>query len=259
VLFAAVEEALDFGHKAQNSKLTSENSLFGDMEDVKVTEPELPKVPLWSQKERLAREREVIGFYVTGHPLSNYELEYNSFATIKLGEAELLEEDDSVRACGVITTLKTKIDKSGRTMAFFTIDDFNGSCECLMFAKVYEKYGQFIKEEECVFINGKPESSGDAIKIHIDEVVPLSNAREKFAQSVQIKVDKQKNKPENFIELKNILSKNKGKIPLYVHLANNGSKERLFFLKDFKVQLTDSFIDSVSKLFGENSVSLSKK
>jgi DNA polymerase-3 subunit alpha len=259
VLFAAVEEALDFGHKAQNSKLTSENSLFGDMEDVKVTEPELPKVPLWSQKERLAREREVIGFYVTGHPLSNYELEYNSFATIKLGEAELLEEVDSVRACGVITTLKTKIDKSGRTMAFFTIDDFNGSCECLMFAKVYEKYGQFIKEEECVFINGKPESSGDAIKIHIDEVVPLSNAREKFAQSVQIKVDKQKNKPENFIELKNILSKNKGKIPLYVHLANNGSKERLFFLKDFKVQLTDSFIDSVSKLFGENSVSLSKK
>ena len=259
ILFAVIEDALDFGHKAQNSKLNSENSLFGDLEEVKFTEPEMPKVPLWSQKEKLAREREVIGFYVTGHPLRKYELEYNSFTTIQLGETEVLEETDSVRACGVITALKTKIDKSGRTMAFFTLDDFGGSCECLMFAKIYELYGKFIKEEECIFINGKPESSGDAIKIHINEVVPLSEARAKFAQSVKIKVDKQKNTPENFIELRNILSKNKGNLPLYVHLANNGSKERLFFLKDFKVQLSDAFIESVNNLFGENSVMLAKK
>ncbi len=259
ILFAAVEDALDFGHKSQNSKLNSENSLFGNMEEVKVTEPELPNIPLWSQKERLAREREVIGFYVTGHPLRNYELEYNSFTTIQLGETEVLEEVDSVRACGVITSVKTKIDKSGRSMAFFTLDDFNGSCECLMFAKTYEKYGQFINEEECIFINGKPESSGDAIKIHIDEVVPLNDAREKFAQSVKLKVDKQKNTPENFVELRNILSANKGNIPLYVQLANNGSRERLFFLKDFKVKLTDSFINSVNNLFGENSIVLAKK
>lgn len=259
VLFAAVEDALDFGHKAQNSKLNSENSLFGDIEEIKAAEPELPRIPLWSQKERLAREREVIGFYVTGHPLRKYELEYNSFTTINLGETEILEDLDSVRACGVITSLKTKIDKSGRTMAFFTLDDFYGSCECLMFAKVYEKYGQFIKEEECIFINGKSESSGDAIKIHIEEVVPLVEARGKFAQSVKINIDKQKNTPENLVELKNILSKNKGNVPLYLHLANNGSKERLFFLKDFKVQLTDEFLKSVTNLFGENSIMLGKK
>jgi DNA polymerase-3 subunit alpha len=258
-LFTAIEDALDFGHKAQNSKLSSENSLFNDLEEVKIIEPKLPKVPLWSQKEKLAREREVIGFYVTGHPLRKYELEYNSFITIHLGETEILEETDKVRACGVITALKTKIDKSGRTMVFFTIDDFSGSCECLMFAKIYEQYGKFIQEEECIFINGKPESSGDAIKIHINEVVPLSQAREKFAQSVKIKVDKQKNTPENIIELRNILSRNKGTLPLYVYLANNGSKERLFFLKDFKVQLSDAFIESVNNLFGENSVMLAKK
>ena len=144
-------------------------------------------------------------------------------------------------------------------MAFFTLDDFSGSCECLAFAKIYEQYGKFIQEEECIFINGRPESSGDTIKIHINEVVPLSEARAKFAQSVKIKVDKQKNTPENFIELRNILSKNKGNLPLYVHLANNGSKERLFFLKDFKVQLSDAFIESVNNLFGENSVMLAKK
>jgi len=229
------------------------------MEEVKVAEPKLPKIELWSQKERLAREREVMGFYVTGHPLYKYELEYNSFTTIKLGETETLENLDSVRACGVVTSLKTKIDKSGRTMAFFTIDDFYGSCECLMFAKVYEKFGQFVQEEDCIFIAGKPESSGDAIKIHIDEVVSLNDAKEKFTHSVKIKIDKNKITTDKIKELKNILGNFKGRSPLYLHIFENGSKPRIFFLKDYKVSLGDDFISSVSKIFGENSVELSQK
>ena len=260
VLYAAVEEALDFGHKAQSSKLTSENSLFGDIEDVKPTEPVLPKVPLWTQKERLAREREVLGFYVTGHPLRKYELEYESFTTVQFGgETDSLGDQDSVRACGVVTALKTKIDKSGRTMAFFTIDDFYGSCECLMFAKVYEKYGQFIKEEECIFIIGRSESSGDAIKIHAEEVVLLEDAKGKFTQSIKIKIDKKNNSPETVLELKEILKKYPGKIPLYLQLADNGSDPKLFFLNEYKVDLSDDFINSVAGLLGENSISLTKK
>ena len=260
VLYAAVEEALDFGHKAQSSKLTSENSLFGDIEDVKPTEPVLPKVPLWTQKERLAREREVLGFYVTGHPLRKYELEYESFTTVQFGvETDSLGDQDSVRACGVVTALKTKIDKAGRTMAFFTIDDFYGSCECLMFAKVYEKYGQFIKEEECIFIIGRSESSGDAIKIHAEEVVLLENARGKFTQSIKINIDKKRNSRETVLELKGILKKYPGKIPLYLQLADNGSDPKLFFLNEYKVDLSDDFINSVAGLLGENSISLTKK
>lgn len=260
VLYAAVEDALDFGHKAQNSKLTAENSLFGDIEDVKPSEPELPGVPLWTQKERLAREREVLGFYVTGHPLRKYELEYQSFTTIQFGgDTEELGEQDSVRACGVVTALKTKIDKSGRTMAFFTVDDFYGSCECLMFAKVYEKYGQFIREEECVFLIGRPESSGDAIKIHTDEVIPLGDARDKFTQSIKIIIDRKNNTAENILQLKEVFKKHPGKIPLYLHLADNGSEPRLFFLKDFKIDLSENFIKSVTEILGENSISLTKK
>lgn len=257
--FAAIEDALSFGHKTQNSKLTTENSLFGDLEDVQISEPELPKIPMWSQKERLAREREVLGFYVTGHPLYKYELEYNSFTSIKLGENETLEEVDNVRACGVITSVKTKIDKSGRTMVFFTLDDFHGSCECLMFAKVYEKYGNLIEEEECIFIIGRPESSGDAIKLHIEEVVPLADAKEKFTHSVKICLDKQRNTPENIKELKNILNKNKGNLPVYLQLGNNGSKARLFFLKENKIKITEELIREIENSFGENSIVLSKK
>ncbi len=259
-LFNSIEDALDFGSKARNSKLSAENSLFGGIaEEVKITEPQLNIITDWTQKEQLAKEREVMGFYVTGHPLRKYEIEYKSFATIHLGETDKLENMDVVRACGVITNLKTKIDKSGKTMAFFTLDDFSGSCECLMFSKVYEKFSEHIKEEECVFMAGRPESSGDAIKLHIEEVIPLEESADKFTQSVKVCIEKDKIAADAIIKLKPLFEKYKGNLPLYIHLGDNGSKPRLFFLKDTRVKVTNEFIAEIIALLGEESLLLSKK
>lgn len=253
-LLAAVGQALDFGSKVQNSKLSSENSLFGGMEEVKIFEPPLPNISLWLPKERLAREREVTGFYITGHPLSKYEVDYKSFATIHLGETEQLEGMEVVKACGVITSLKTKIDKQGRTMAFITLDDFSGSCEALMFSTAYEKYSKYLREEECIFIVGKPESSGDAIKIHIEKVIPPDEAREVFTESVKICIDKERHSPEKILELKSVLERYKGKIPVFVDLLNNGTKARRFSLKEYRVTTSNEFVSSLTKILGDDSM-----
>jgi len=259
-LFSAVEEALDFGSRVQNSNKSVENSLFGAMaEEVKIQEPLLKSVEKWSSKDLLAKEREVTGVYVTGHPLTKYEIEYKSFATIHLGETEEQEEEENVRACGVINDLKTKMDKAGRMMAFFTLDDFSGSCECLMFSKTYEKYGQYIKEEECVFIIGNTESSGDAIKLQINEVVPLKDAKEKFTQSVKLFFENSKNISENLSSLKEVLEKHKGSIPVYLHYFSNGSKPRFFFLRDYRVKVSDEFVKDVVRVLGEDSILFSRK
>ena len=259
-LFEAVEDALEFGHKAKNANLSVEDSLFGEMEDeVKITEPELPETEPWSERENLAKEREVTGFYITGHPLRKYETEYNSFADVHLGETEKLEDQAVVRACGVITSLRTKIDKSGKTMAFFTIDDFSGSCECLMFSKIYEKYGQHVKEEDSVFILGKSESSGDAIKLHIDEIVPLEESRERFAQSVKIIIDENKTDIKKIEQIKNVLKSHEGKLPVYLHLDDNVGQPRLFFLKDFQVKISQSLIDDINEVLGEDSLTFGQK
>jgi DNA polymerase-3 subunit alpha len=259
-LFASVETALEFGHKVQNSKLVSENSLFGAMEDeVKITEPQLPDLKPWSQKERLSRERQVIGHYVTGHPLRKYELEFNSFATVQMGDTELFEGLDVVRACGVVTDLSRKIDRAGKTMAFFTLDDFSGSCECLMFSKTYDLYGTFIEEEECIFIIGKPESSGDAVKLHIEKVIQLNKAREEFTESVKIVIDEQKNLLENVKELNSTISRHEGRFPVYIHLIDVNSRVRCFSLGSRRVNLSDAFVNSVTKLLGNEAISFNAK
>jgi DNA polymerase-3 subunit alpha len=260
-LFDSIETALEWGHKVRNSQLSSAGSLFGNaQENVKISEPVLPDMKPWSPEYRLAKEREVLGFYVTGHPLSKYDFDYRNFASIHLGETEELENyNDVVKACGVVTSLKTKIDKAGNKMAFFTLDDFSGSCEALMFSKVYEKCGQYLEEEKCVFIIGKTESSGDAIKLHIDDVFPLDEARERFLQSVNVIFDKTKNDSGKLLDLKIILGNSRGAMPVFLNLGANGSKPRRFFLKDYRIKVTNEFISGVTQLLGEDAIVLNKK
>ena len=260
-LFDSIETVLEWGHKIRNSRLSTTDSLFGGAEnEMKISEPVLPDVKPWSAEYRLAKEREVLGFYVTGHPLSKYEFDYRNFASIHLGETEALEDyNDVVKACGVVTALKTKIDKAGRTMAFFTLDDFSGSCEALMFSKVYEKCGRYLEEEKCIFIIGKTESSGDAIKLHIDDVFPLEEARGRFLQSVNVIFNRTNNDAGKILFLKKIFGKSKGAVPIFLHLGANGSKARRFFLKDYRIKVTNEFISGVTQLLGEDALVMNKK
>ncbi|MGE5363135.1 MAG: DNA polymerase III subunit alpha [Bacteroidota bacterium] len=254
--FAAVEMALDFGSKVQNSSLVKTESLFGDSpsEDTEIPEPELPDFEAWTSKEELSREREVLGFYLSDHPLRKYEVEYKSFATVFLGETESLEETDQVRACGVITGLKTKIDKSGKTMAFFTLDDFSGSCECLMFGSTYEKVGKYVGEEATVMVIGRPESSGDAIKLQIENVIPLEEAKNLFTKTIKLTLDDEKHKPEMISSLKKILEKNPGNLPVLISVQNNGCKPRNFFVRLCRVKISRDLSDELMNILGEESI-----
>ncbi|MDP3830175.1 MAG: OB-fold nucleic acid binding domain-containing protein, partial [Ignavibacteriaceae bacterium] len=225
-------------------------------DDQLIEEPELPTVTDWTEKERLSHERVVIGFYVTGHPLRKYELEHRSFATIHLGETEEMEKLDSVRAVGVITDLSTKIDKKGKTMAFFNLDDFTGSCECLMFASVYEKFGEYVKEESAILLLGKTESSGDAVKVHVDEIIPIEKVKERFTKYVKIIIDKEKYNEEVVRPLKELLNKHQGNFPVMLEVLNVIKGRDLFILKQFRIEPSAKLISAVQNLLGEESIVL---
>jgi len=259
-LFEVVESALEFAHKSQNSKMLSSDSLFGGGDEIQLKEPELPNLKPWSEKETLSAERKVIGFYLTNHPLRRYELEYNSFASIHLGETEDIEEKSDVRVCGVITELKTKIDKSGKTMAFFKLDDLTGSCECLMFSKTYLEFGHLLEEEESIFAVGNLESSGDAIKVQVSKVIPLKNVANELAGSLKLIVNKSKIDSGRLSEIKKILIENEGNIPVYINLLENVfDKGRLFNLGSIRVKINSNLINNLLEILGEDSIILKPK
>ncbi|HCY76174.1 MAG TPA: DNA polymerase III subunit alpha [Ignavibacteriales bacterium] len=259
-LFEAVESALDYAHKIQNSKMLSSDSLFGEAEEVQLKEPVLPDVKPWTEKEFLAQERKVIGFYLTDHPLRRYELEFNSFATIHLGETEEIIEKSDVRVCGVVTELKTKFDKAGRSMAFFKLDDLTGSCECLMFSKAYDEFGKFVEDEEPIFAVGNLESSGDAVKMQVNKVIPIKKVASELTESLKLIISKEKITTEKLYELKNIFAGSEGNTPVFIHLLENGSdKGKLFTLKEIRIKITSEFLKALANLLGDESVILKSK
>ncbi|MCX7797892.1 MAG: DNA polymerase III subunit alpha [Melioribacter sp.] len=253
--FAAIEEALEFGSKVKAAKESYSNSLFSLYEEeFTYEEPSLPDVKPWDSKEKLAKERQVLGFYLSGHPLHQYEIEYNSFATVHLGEPETYKYDEIVRACGVITEVSHKIDKSGKQMAFFRLDDFTGSCECLMFSKIFKDYGELITLESTILVKGRLESSGDAVKLHVEEAYPLSDVRNKFTKRLGLILDSNVHSIEVVDKIKELVEVFEGDIPVLVCIKDNGNIRE--FVIDYKVSLTDEFIDRLKKVVGIDNIQL---
>jgi DNA polymerase-3 subunit alpha len=110
-----------------------------------------------------------------------------------------------------------------------------------------------------VFIIGRPESSGDAIKLHVDDVFPLEEARERFIQSIKVIFNKDKYPVEKISELKKIIRQYKGNVPLFLHIERKDASPRLFFLKDYRINPSNEFVNSVVTLLGEDSISIIKK
>ncbi len=252
--FAAVELALEYSSNSSKMGYEEMDSLFGD-DEMELEEPELPNVEPWDTKEKLAREREVLGFYLSSHPLSNYTTEYNSFAAGSLGEAGDFTDGTNVYVCGVITEVKTKIDKSNKLMAFFKIDDFSGSCECLAFSKVYDVYGKYIEKENPVLVSGRVEAAGDGIKLHADEVYSLIEARYKLTKKVILYIDETIHNNDTIKKLSKVLDKHDGNIPVYASLLQ-GDKRRDFYLAK-RIAITDDCIKSVLEVLGEDSIRFS--
>ena len=139
-------------------------------------------------------------------------------------------------------------------MAFFKLDDFTGFCDCIMFSKVFSKFEDFIMPEACVVALGLLESSGDAVKLNIEEIIPIEKSRERFTKYLKIVFDSERLEPAKIFDLKRVLNNNPGNFPVILELINNGSKPRLFHLKNFKVKLANSFLNEIQKLLGEESV-----
>lgn len=251
--FGAIEEALAFGSKLKSVKESHTDSLFASSTDTMDFQlPSLPDVRPWDNKERLAKERQVLGFYLSDHPLRKYETEYNSFATVHLGEPSTFQFGEIVRACGVITDVSPKTDKQGRQMAFFKLDDFSGSCDCLIFSKPFAEYRELIHPESTVLIKGKLESSGDAIKLHVDEAISLDVAKNKLTKKIGIILDSSLHDVYVINLIKIIMEENEGNVPVLVNVKENGSQRE--FAIDYKVNLSDSFVESIKKLLGDDSL-----
>ena len=157
-----VEMAIRFGNQVQNDAMNSQASLFGEAGSLEIKEPELPQIEPWSLMEKLQREKELVGIYISGHPLNNFKFEIDHFTTHTLQDLEeqnLKLEGADIRLAGLINTVREAVSKNGKPYCIFTLEDFSGTREFAMFGERYTENKSWIELNAQIFIVAKGEKS----------------------------------------------------------------------------------------------------
>ncbi|HYO81154.1 MAG TPA: DNA polymerase III subunit alpha [Bryobacteraceae bacterium] len=192
-LFAATESAMEAGQRCQRDKASGQTGLFSMMstDAGPSSEPTLPSLPDWTDPEKLAGEKEMLGFYVTGHPLDAWmdkvcELSTHNSETLSEGE---IERGANVVLCGMMTGIARKRNKKGELWASFTLEDHFGAMECMAFSTQYERLLPELKEDSAVMVRGMalPEE-GASTRISVQDIIPLSVARVPLPSLISIRV-----------------------------------------------------------------------
>ncbi|MSV29420.1 MAG: DNA polymerase III subunit alpha [Bryobacterales bacterium] len=203
--FAIVEGAMESGQRAWKDKLSGQGGLFGDMFAAgPEREQPLPDVPEWTGREKLQGEKEMLGFYVTGHPLDHYRDKVADLATHNSSSLEGLSKGNEVALCGVLTTIQKKRNREQKPWAALQLEDLQGSVELLVFTTQYERLAPMLVEDQAVLIRGLalPEE-GAATKISVQDVVPLDVARVALPTliSLRVRLGRSPNASAELIEL----------------------------------------------------------
>jgi len=189
-LFAATESAMEAGQRVWRDRVCGQGGLFGDMtpEDAPVERP-LPQVPDWTGREKLQGEKEMIGFYVTGHPLDDYGDKIRELATHDTGNLEGLERNTEVALCGVLTGIQRKRNREQKPWAALQIEDRTGSVDGMVFAASFDRLASQIVEDKAVLVRGLvlPEENAPP-KVSVQDIIPLETARLNLPSLISIRV-----------------------------------------------------------------------
>jgi DNA polymerase-3 subunit alpha len=187
--FALLDPAIENGLRVSKDKASGQSGLFAELFAAEPTEHPLPNVADWAPREKLSAEKEMLGFYITGHPLDEYDEKATTLATHLTSGCEGLARSTEVALCGILTGIQRKRNKKGELWAALQIEDRQGGLEAMVFSTQYERLQADLVEDEAVLIRGLvyPEENAPP-KISIQEIVPLSKARISMPSLISIRV-----------------------------------------------------------------------
>jgi DNA polymerase-3 subunit alpha len=239
------------------------DSLFATMDDnggsSGMPEPNMPRVEDWSQLEKLRREKEVLNFYVSGHPLEQFYLDVEAFSQVKLGEvADGTEFTAPVRACGIISGIRTKLDRRENQIAFVTIEDFTGKAECIFWSDAYRKFAPMLSDGEMVFVVGKAEMNGaDGIKIIADDVIPMSQARARFTNALAVDVCVDQIGSDAVERTASLFRNNQGELQCIFRIYDEQRELRgKWVSRRYTVTASDDLLNGLIDIYGKSYVKL---
>lgn len=251
-----IEKIIRYGNAVQNEKNSAQQSLFGGRAGNLISPPKLPKnVEQWSEMERLNKEKEVVGFYISGHPLDQYRVEMKHLVSCKLTELALPKwKDKEVFVAGIVTEVQTKQAKNGNYFTLFRLEDYESSIQIALFGSDHAKFSGFAQLNSFLFIKGKMQKrwgNEDQYELKVQNIELLSEVRGRAIKNIHLQVDLQFLTEKLVAELETLLQNHKGNTPLRMTLFD--SKENMqvqTFSKKYGVNVENSLLEVLERLEG---------
>ena len=254
-LFEAVDLAINYGNQVEKHSNKDQINLFSEQEEL-VKIPELPLIKDWDNQEKLSKEKEVLGIYVSGNPLMKYADLIEGLSNYDFSEKKILKENAIVRIGGAIANFKLHFDKKNQQMAFFNLDCIGGQAEAIIFHDAFDKYKEIIKDNNIVFLVGHTSTQNDFadLKLIVDEVVPINHAK-KVLKLNEVNIRLPKNSSKDLMnEIVDLANQNKGDHSLIVYIPSENGQERKIVSKKIKVSNNNQFLILLRDLLGESNV-----
>lgn len=220
---------------------------------------DLPEVQEWTIGEKLAKEREALGFYFSGHPLEKYADELDAFTNCTSTQVEGLLDGEFPIIGGMIIRVKKKKDVRQKDMAFFTLEDFDGEVEVTTFAEVYAKSEGLIKEDNMVIVKGKKSDRGDKSSLIALKVLPIEGMRKKYVDRIEISLPIVGLEENRLKSMKYILLDHPGKNRVYLNLLGEKGQRLRIVSKSILVSSSPELLSKLRNLLGKEAVELGGK
>ncbi len=265
-LMASLEQSLERTLSAREDRSRGQESLFNEHQiqgNNGSVDGKLPNVPEWSEHELLSQEKEVLGFYVSGHPLAKFKDELKYYSTHGLANLPTAA-DSRVRAAGIIANVRRLVSKKSKAAyARFKLEDLEGEVDCVVFPKSYGQNGmaELISVNHMVVVSGRiNQQVGDTsgTELIVEEILPLEKARESLVKKMIIQVSTAGLEGPLIEKLKGLLAKNAGACPVQF-LLNTPSHGSFSIDPALKVRLTPELLAGVKELVGDNAYRLVPK
>jgi len=224
-MMAALDEALEVGGRAQRDRESGQGNLFESFgqESAAPPPPVWPRVPEWSETQRLTYEKEALGFYISGHPLARYEKELAALAGASAQQIQETPDKTKVRLGGVVIQVDLINTKKGDRMAFVNLEDMSGQVEIIVFPEVFQASQELLVKDQALLVEGEvtvdEKASGTAHKIIAGRIVALDQAAEAMpVRRIHLRLSGSDPSEETFLKVKGLLERHAGSVPVFLRL-----------------------------------------
>ncbi len=253
-----IEKIIRYGNAWQQDKDASQVSLFGGSADVEVAKPRIPECESWSDIDTLKKEKEIVGFYISGHPLDQYRFELENLCsanTEKIAPDKLKDlNGKDVSIAGIISNVNVRQTQTGKSFVLFKVEDYYGSVDLALFGEDYLKHAHFINPGEFLFLKGKVQTRwkrDDDFEFKVLSIQLLPDVRAKVCKTVSVSIDMALVDEAMVEKIEQLATTHTGTCNLEVVLIDNKEQVAVkMFSRKFKVTPSNELISELEAMSG---------